>query len=184
VRTAAANGLAELKPPTDRCRSARRIQTAQRDTTYIARAAALAGLAKYGPIVATPVLKTALADRDWAVRVRAAMLLKEIDPAAAADVDAQIRPAPTTVPPETYTTAQVTTPPVSTQLYIDTDRGTIQIELAVLDAPLTVREFRHARQARLLQRPRIHRVVPNFVIQDGDPRATAKADRATRSATS
>ena len=43
-------------------------------------AAALAALAKYGAAAATPVLKTALADKDWAVRLRAAMLLKELDP--------------------------------------------------------------------------------------------------------
>src|SRR5262249_54830221 len=145
-------------------------QAGQRDTTYIARAAALAALAKYGPVVATPVLKTALADPDWAVRVRAASLLKAIDPAAAADVDMQIRPAPTTVPPETYTTAQITAPPVSTQLYIDTDRGTIQIELAVLDAPLTVHNFVTLARRGYFNGLSIHRVVPNFVIQDGDPR--------------
>ena len=43
----------------------------------------------------------ALADRDWAVRLRAAMLLKELDPSASADVDAVIRPAPTVATPET-----------------------------------------------------------------------------------
>ena len=50
----------------------------------MARAAALAALARYGasaPMV-TEVLTEALADPDWAVRVRAAALLKELDPAS------------------------------------------------------------------------------------------------------
>ena len=44
-------------------------------------------------------------------------------------------------------------PPVSTQVYIDTDRGTIQIELAVLDAPLTVDNFVTLARQGLLRRP-------------------------------
>src|SRR5262249_3235377 len=94
-RTAAANGLGELKPANGQQPLVDAFQFGQRDPTYIARAAALAALAKYGAAAATPTLKTALADKDWAVRVRAAMLLKELDPANAATVDAEIRPAPT-----------------------------------------------------------------------------------------
>ena len=96
VRAAAATGLGELKPANGAAALAEAYRLGQRDSTYGARAAALAAIAKYGAATATPVLRTALADKDWAVRVRAAMLLKQLDPAAAADVDAQIRPAPTT----------------------------------------------------------------------------------------
>ena len=77
--------------------------------------------------MAVPVLRTALADKDWAVRVRAATLLKQLDPSMAADVDAQMRPAPTSLAVEAYEAARLVKPPVSTEVYIDTDRGTIQI---------------------------------------------------------
>ena len=61
-------------------------------------------------------------------------------------------------------------PPVSTQVYIDTDRGTIQIELAVLDAPLTVENFITLARRGFFNGLTVHRVVPNFVVQSGDPR--------------
>ena len=55
-------------------------------------------------------------------------------------------------------------------LVIDTDRGRIEIELFAQDAPLTVTRFLELVDIRLLDGGRWHRVVPNFVIQDGDPR--------------
>ncbi len=76
--------------------------------------------------------------------------------------------------PEVYQSARprLESPPVSiTQVYIDTDRGSIQIEMAVIDAPLTVENFVTLARKGPLQRPhRDHRVVPTFVVQDGDPR--------------
>ena len=52
-------------------------RSGQRDPTYVARAAALAALAELPRADAAPVLERALADKDWAVRVRAAALLKQ-----------------------------------------------------------------------------------------------------------
>ncbi len=69
-----------------------------------------------------------------------------------------------------YGSPAVIAPPVSTHVFIDTDKGTIQIELAVLDAPLTVRSFTDLAQSGYFDGVAIHRVVPNFVVQDGDPR--------------
>ena len=81
-----------------------------------------------------------------------------------------IRPAPTTVPVGTYSALQLTNPPVSTTVFIDTDRGSIEIELAVLDAPLTTDNFIALARKGYFNGLGIHRVVPNFVVQDGDPR--------------
>jgi cyclophilin family peptidyl-prolyl cis-trans isomerase len=170
VRTAAANDIGELMPANGAAALADAYRFGDRDSTYIARAAALAALAKYGAAAATPGLKAALADKDWAVRVRAAALLKELDPASSEDVDNAIRPAPTTVPASTYSTLQLTNPPVSTTVFIDTDRGSIEVELAVLDAPLTVDNFITLARKGYFNGLSIHRVVPNFVVQDGDPR--------------
>ena len=168
VRAAAADGLSELKPPNAAPALAEAYELALGDLTYIARAAALAALAKYGPADAGTTLKAALSDKDWAVRVRAAMLLKDLDPATT--TDSEIRPAPTTVAAELYAEPRLTAPPVSTMVYIDTDRGSIQIELAVIDAPLTVENFVTLARKGYFNGLNIHRVVPNFVIQDGDPR--------------
>jgi cyclophilin family peptidyl-prolyl cis-trans isomerase/HEAT repeat protein len=170
VRVAAANNLGELMPPGAGPALADAYRFGDRDTTYIARSAAIAALTKYGAAVATDTVKAALADKDWAVRVRAAALMKELDPSSAADVDRAIRPAPTTVPPETYSAAHLTNPQVSTTIYIDTDRGSIEVELAVLDAPLTVENFITLARKGYFNGLSIHRVVPNFVVQDGDPR--------------
>ncbi len=53
---------------------------------------------------------------------------------------------------------------------IETDRGEIVIELFPADAPLTVQAFLEYIELRSLDAGRWHRVVPNFVLQDGDPR--------------
>jgi HEAT repeat protein/cyclophilin family peptidyl-prolyl cis-trans isomerase len=170
VRGAAAEGLGALKPASGPAALTEAYRFGQRDSTYTARTAALAALAQYGPAVATPVLTSAFADKDWAVRVRAAMLLKQIDPAAGADADTRIRPAPTTLPADTYISPRIVSPAVSTEVYLDTDRGSIKIEMAVLDAPLTVENFLSLARKGYFNGLSVHRVVPNFVIQDGDPR--------------
>ena len=54
--------------------------------------------------------------------------------------------------------------------YIDTEKGMIQIELAVLDAPRAVANFVSLARRNFLGATPFHRVVPNFVVQDGDPR--------------
>jgi cyclophilin family peptidyl-prolyl cis-trans isomerase len=116
------------------------------------------------------VLRDALKDKDWAVRVRAAMLLKQLDPASAGEVDALIRPAPTTIAGETYGADRLIKPMVSLQVFLDTDRGAIQIEFGMLDAPLTVDNFVTLARRGFFNGLTVHRVVPDFVIQDGDPR--------------
>ena len=135
---------------------------------YAARAAALAALAELKTPEAAQVLNEALGDWEWAVRLRAAELLKTIDPSS--DAQERIRPVPTSRPDDFYRAPRLTTPPVSTQFYIDTDRGTVQLELAVLDAPITVDNFVTLARRGFFDGLSFHRVVPDFVIQAGDPR--------------
>jgi HEAT repeat protein/cyclophilin family peptidyl-prolyl cis-trans isomerase len=170
IRTTAAQGLRDLKPAGGAAALAEAYRFGQRDSTYTARAAALAALAQYGATDAMPVLKAAFADKDWAVRVRAAQLVAQLDPASAADAQAQIRPAPTTFGPDVYQAPRLVSPSVSTQLYLETDHGTIQIELAVVDAPLTVENFVVLARKGYFNGLSVHRVVADFVVQDGDPR--------------
>jgi cyclophilin family peptidyl-prolyl cis-trans isomerase/HEAT repeat protein len=56
------------------------------------------------------------------------------------------------------------------QVTIETDRGSIVLLLYAGDAPLTVQNFLRLVDRRYFDGSRWHRVVPNFVIQDGDPR--------------
>ena len=53
---------------------------------------------------------------------------------------------------------------------IVTERGTITLELWAADAPLTVDNFLTLAGSGYYDNARFHRVVPNFVAQDGDPR--------------
>jgi cyclophilin family peptidyl-prolyl cis-trans isomerase len=170
VRAAAAGAVGELLPQGGAAALADAYRFGQRDSTYAARAAALAALAKYGAAAAVPMLRTALGDKDWAVRVRAVRLLKELDPAAAADADRQIRPAPTAMSADAYGATRLVKPAFSTQAYLETDRGMIQIELAVNEAPLTVENFVTLARKGYFNGLSFHRVVSDFVIQDGDPR--------------
>jgi cyclophilin family peptidyl-prolyl cis-trans isomerase/HEAT repeat protein len=56
------------------------------------------------------------------------------------------------------------------QVAIETDRGTLTVELLPAQAPLTVAAFLALVERRYFDGQRWHRVVPNFVIQAGDPR--------------
>jgi cyclophilin family peptidyl-prolyl cis-trans isomerase/HEAT repeat protein len=56
-------------------------------------------------------------------------------------------------------------------VFIETEqRGILEIELLGPDAPLTVANFLRLVDRRFFDGNRWHRVVPNFVVQDGDPR--------------
>ncbi len=168
VRAAAATALGDLRPTAAVPALAAAYRTAERDPTVAARGAILGALAKYGRAAAEPTLTAALADKDWAVRVHAAALLKTLDPAR--DTASAIRPAPTTVDAATLASSPIVSPPYSTHVFVDTDKGTFQMELAVLDAPLTIYSFVALARKGFFDGLSIHRVVPGFVLQDGDPR--------------
>ncbi len=54
---------------------------------------------------------------------------------------------------------------------IETDqRGPVEFELLGPEAPMTVANFVRLVERRFFDGNRWHRVVPNFVVQDGDPR--------------
>jgi cyclophilin family peptidyl-prolyl cis-trans isomerase len=167
VRAAAARGLATIKSPNAVPALTAAIQTAQGDGLYVARTAALDALTALDPAAAKVALTTALTDRDWAVRMRAAEDLRKLD--AAVDVSS-MRPAPAPIVPELAAVEAFVAPQYSPQAYIETSKGTIQFELAVLDAPRTVANFISLVRKNYFRGVQLHRVVPDFVVQDGDPR--------------
>jgi cyclophilin family peptidyl-prolyl cis-trans isomerase/HEAT repeat protein len=143
-------------------------QRARSDGAEDARWAALAALAAIDPAAARGPMEETLAERDWAMRLRAARWLVARDPAS--DALVRIRPAPTTVAADLYDATRLVTPTYSPQAYIETPKGTVQVELAVLDAPLTVENFVSLARRGYFDGLQIHRVVPAFVVQGGDPR--------------
>jgi cyclophilin family peptidyl-prolyl cis-trans isomerase/HEAT repeat protein len=166
VRATAAVGIGELKPEGGVEALAEAYKRGQVDLVFDTRTTAIEALAKYGA-AAMPTLKTALSDKDWVVRTRAASLIKTLDPSI--DAAADIRPAPASRPVN-YESPALLTPTVSPHVYIDTARGSIEIELDVLDAPLTADNFITLARKGYFDGLSFHRVVPNFVVQTGDPR--------------
>ena len=167
VRAAAAEQLGKLKPAggADALRDA--YKAALPDAAYTARGAALDALVEYGPAEAGDTLKAALADKDWALRLHAAELLAKIEPQG--NHQEAIRPAPGT-PTTPYDDPSLLSPTYSPHVFVDTAHGTIEFELAVLDAPQTTRNFISLVRKGFFNGLEVHRVVPNFVVQDGDPR--------------
>ena len=168
VRQTAIEGLARLKSGKAAPALVQAYERADKDPTYLARAAILSALVNLDRERARPLLDRALSDRDWAVRVRAATLLKTLDPGT--DASMRIRPAPAATLAELNELDRMVNPAVSPVAHIETTKGTIQIELAVLDAPRTVLNFISMARRNYLGATPFHRVVPNFVVQDGDPR--------------
>jgi cyclophilin family peptidyl-prolyl cis-trans isomerase len=164
VRMAAANGLARLKA-TDQVPSlVAALDASASDGTYVARAAILAAIASLDRAAAAPLLTRALEDADWAVRVRAAELLRGLDASTTAV------PASPPVVPELSAIPALLAPAYTPTAYVDTDRGLIQIELAVVDAPRTVANFTALARKGAFNNLPWHRVVADFVVQGGDPR--------------
>jgi cyclophilin family peptidyl-prolyl cis-trans isomerase/HEAT repeat protein len=167
VRAAAASALGRLKPAGGERALAAAYRAGLADELYQARAAAITALAEYGAAAAAGTLNEALGDREWPVRVRAAGLLRGFDPAS--DAGSRIRPAPGR-PAEAYAAPALVAPRISPHVFLDTDKGSIEIELAVLDAPLTAESFLALARRGYFTGMAIHRVVPNFVVQAGDRR--------------
>jgi len=172
IRAAAANGLVEIKA----AGAAQALSDAYRasaggDVTYVARAAVLGALAKLDPAAARPLLQDALDDRDWAVRVRARQLLAE---QGVTGVEDKMRPAVAGRPVDPDWLALVS-PRFSPRVFLDTDKGTVELELTVLDAPLTVSNFSALARKGFFNGIAIHRVVSDFVVQDGDPRGDGES---------
>lgn len=172
VRAAAANGLAELKAVSAASALVDAYRAALGDSTYTARAAVLAALDRIAPAAARPLLAEALKDREWALRVRAAELLRHRG--VTDSVAETIRPASGGRPISDAEWQTIVAPAFSPHAYIDTDRGTIEIELAILDAPRTVGNFMALARSGFFNGQAVHRVVPDFVVQDGDPRGDSE----------
>jgi cyclophilin family peptidyl-prolyl cis-trans isomerase/HEAT repeat protein len=166
VRATAARLIGETRPPGGVPRLVAAYARGSSDAAYSARSAAVEALARYGGEEAKAGIRPALADKEWPVRIRAADLLRSLGDATAEPA----RPAPMRKPAEFFESAAFLRPPFAPRAFIETRLGTIEIELNVVDAPLTSHTFVELARAGFFNGVKVHRLVPNFVIQAGDPR--------------
>ncbi|MEX1139305.1 MAG: HEAT repeat domain-containing protein, partial [Bacteroidota bacterium] len=128
--------------------------------------AVLEALGKIGDERTIPVLERALADPDRTVGLAAAAALKKITGSDFAD-----QVVPSTRPLYTdYDWKIFDAIPKLLQVEIKTNKGTIVISLLKEHAPFTVLSFYRLIRKKFFDGLTFHRVVPNFVVQGGDPR--------------
>jgi HEAT repeat protein len=140
------------------------------DAAYSARAATLVALGHYPADESKAVIRRGLTDTDWAVRIRAAEVLRTLgEPATMPAV-----PAPVRQPDTFFESAALLHPTFSPHAFIELRAGTIEIELNVVDAPVTSQSFIDLARKGFFNGMAIHRIVPNFVIQAGDPRGDSE----------
>ena len=167
VRMAAARGIGQAKIPGGAA-ALRDAFTAWSDPAlHEARQTALTALVRYGAGEALETVKAALADKDWALRLHAVALMRDLDPSFDAVHAIRPAPGPSSAP---YDAPGMVDPQVSPHAFIETAKGTIEFEFTVLDAPQTVQNFITLARRGYFNGLQVHRVVPNFVVQDGDPR--------------
>lgn len=128
--------------------------------------AILDSLAKQKSAKANDGLKTALDSSDHLVRRKAVALLK-IN--GAGDFSSRIGTVQTRNTTADYERA-IARIGRTVNAVITTSKGTVTVQLLPEDAPLNVDNFVQLARRNYFAGITFHRVVPNFVIQDGDPR--------------
>jgi cyclophilin family peptidyl-prolyl cis-trans isomerase/HEAT repeat protein len=183
IRTTAASLLGE-RPTTGANVAAIRdaFFAAKGDRDNDAQLALLAAAVKLDKAAAEPVLRAALDSVDHLVRKRAAELIRlnGLDDKfpgyrdKAEPLRAFASGNPTRMGQIIYRDADyrraVSRKNGSVKAVITTQKGTFTIDLLPEDAPLTVDNFITLARRGYFNGLAVHRVVPNFVMQDGDPR--------------
>ncbi len=168
VRATAAGLLSELPPDADTTRAlAAALPVALRDELNDAALAMLDALAKQKNDEGMAALKMTLDAQDYLVRRRAVTLLAAAKVANADDVRSQTVAARNHLADYRRALARRDK---RVQAVVTTDKGAFTIELLPDAAPLTVDNFMELARRGFFNNIAFHRVVPNFVIQGGDPR--------------
>jgi len=137
-----------------------------KDSLNDAALSILDSLGKQKTPAANDAIKAALDSLDYLVRRRAVAVLKAN---GLGDFSARIGTVKTRNTDADYRRALARTGK-KVQAAVTTSRGSFTMELLPSDAPLTVDNFVQLARRNYFNGITIHRVVPNFVIQDGDPR--------------
>ncbi|HEV2801149.1 MAG TPA: peptidylprolyl isomerase [Pyrinomonadaceae bacterium] len=172
VRATAAGQLGELAPDpeTTSALAAALPLALQRDEMNDAALAILDALAKQKSEAALAAIRTALDSPDYLLRRRAAAILESAQPDASAQSgDGRIETVATRNRINDYRRA-LARRAARVVATVNTEKGAFQLELLPDAAPLTVDNFVELARRGYFNRIAFHRVVPNFVIQGGDPR--------------
>jgi cyclophilin family peptidyl-prolyl cis-trans isomerase/HEAT repeat protein len=193
IRTTAAGLLADQPPSTANMKALETAFAASlvSDKRYDdAQLAILDAMFKINKVAALDTLYTALDATDYLVRKKAFELLNDPDllkryPAISAIIEgAKAKKREQVLPydPKTGTKLgqilnieadyrrAVSRKNGTVKVVISTEKGTFTIDLLPEDAPLTVDNFIKIAHSNYFNGVEVHRVVPNFVMQDGDPR--------------
>lgn len=167
IRGTAADLLGDLPPSEEITRAlAAAWPQAANDTLNDAALSILDTLGKQKTAAANKLIKEALKSGDQLIRRRAVSLLKAN---GAGDFSSQIGTVQTRNTEADYKRALARIGK-TTRAVVTTSKGSFTIDLLPDAAPLTVDNFVQLAQRDYFRNITIHRVVPNFVIQDGDPR--------------
>jgi cyclophilin family peptidyl-prolyl cis-trans isomerase len=144
------------------------------DDSRILLAAACAGaLGDAGDSVSVPRLAAAYAARgheaDADARIAIRDALRQLAGRAFTDSLERAHPAPAA--PASHDSAFFAPPPVRRAI-VRTSAGAMEWEFFGRQAPQTVKNFVRLARRGYFDSTRVHRVVPDFVIQDGDPTGT------------
>lgn len=167
VRGTAADLLGDLPPSEQHTRAlAAALARTTNDPLNDAALSILAALGKQKSAAANDAIKTALDSSDYLVRRRAVALLKAN---GAGDFSGRIGTVQTRNTDADYRRA-LARAGRKVRAVVTTTKGSFTMELLPEAAPLTVDNFVQLAQRSFFNGITIHRVVPNFVFQDGDPR--------------
>jgi cyclophilin family peptidyl-prolyl cis-trans isomerase len=167
IRGTAADLLGDLPPSEEITRAlAAAWPQAANDPLNDAALSILDSLGKQKTTAANDLIKEALKSGDALIRRRAVALLKTN---GAGDFSSQIGTVQTRNTEADYKRALARIGK-TTRAVVTTSKGSFTIDLLPEAAPLTVDNFVKLAQRDYFRNITIHRVVPNFVIQDGDPR--------------
>jgi cyclophilin family peptidyl-prolyl cis-trans isomerase/HEAT repeat protein len=167
VRAAAAELLGELAADEANTRVlVEALPLSARDELNDAALSILDSLAKQKTPAANEAIKTMLDSQDYLVRRRAAALLKA-NGAGDFSQRAQLITPRNSAADYARALARMTK---SVRALVSTDKGAFTIELLPEDAPLNVDNFVQLVKSGYFNNITFHRVVPNFVVQGGDPR--------------
>lgn len=168
VRATAADILSDLPPDADTSRAlVEALPRALSDDINDAALSVLGALAKQQGADVSAAIETALETTDYLVRRRAADILHER--AGGTDAARRVETVNTRNHRADYERA-ASRIGKSVRALVATDKGAFTIELLPEDAPLTVDNFVTLARRGYFNNVTFHRVVPNFVIQGGDPR--------------
>ena len=167
VRGTAADILGDLPPSEANARALiNALPRTEKDPLNDAALSILDALGKQKSEAANKAVASVLGWRDHLVRRRAVNILKAN---GVGDVSIHIGIVQTTNTSADYRRALARVGK-KVRAVVTTTKGSFTIELLPEAAPLTVDNFVQLAQRTFFNGITIHRVVPNFVIQDGDPR--------------